>query len=399
MALTDTKLQSLLGKARKSTTELSDRDGLVAAIGKSGKVSWMFRYRFEGKSRRYTFGSYPAFNLSEARARAVKCRRALEEGDDPKHVMESGYKAVTIEQCCNEWLDLYVSGLAKKTQALYASNASKYFSNSRFPYDVQKARFENWITYFDQIATDSSKHNAGHILKTAKSMFRWCKRRRFISDSVLFDIELKAVGERSVVGQRTLEMNEVAKLWIEVTRSKATPSIKACIKLLLLFGARNAEVREAPRSEFDLEHLMWTIPSERSKTKKIIRRPISRTARDLILELDMIYGGSNYLIPGAHLKKCMTPHSLDRFCKRMWGRLHTAYKTDVFTPHDFRRTISTRLSANGVLPHVTEKMLGHELQGIMIIYNKHDWVDDQREAYALWCDLIDKAVKAELSRT
>lgn len=36
-------------------------------------------------------------------------------------------------------------------------------------------------------------------------------------------------------------------------------------------------------------------------------------------------------------------------------------------------------------------MLGHELGGIMAIYNKHDWFDEQAEAYELyWQTIQDK---------
>ncbi len=56
--------------------------------------------------------------------------------------------------------------------------------------------------------------------------------------------------------------------------------------------------------------------------------------------------------------------------------------------HDFRRSIVTNLSSEGVMPHVTEKMLGHELGGVMAVYNKHDWIDDQRSAYEMYADKI-----------
>ena len=67
-------------------------------------------------------------------------------------------------------------------------------------------------------------------------------------------------------------------------------------------------------------------------------------------------------------------------------------KFEPFVPHDFRRTISTRLSENKVHPHVTENMLGHVLGGVMAIYNKHDWLDEQREAYQFYWELIEKAL-------
>ncbi|VEE61141.1 Uncharacterised protein [Shewanella putrefaciens] len=41
-----------------------------------------------------------------------------------------------------------------------------------------------------------------------------------------------------------------------------------------------------------------------------------------------------------------------------------------------------------MLPHVTEKMLGHLLGGVMAVYNKHDWLEEQAEAYEQWTSKI-----------
>jgi hypothetical protein len=37
---------------------------------------------------------------------------------------------------------------------------------------------------------------------------------------------------------------------------------------------------------------------------------------------------------------------------------------------------------------VIEKMLGHKLGGVMAVYNKHDWINEPREAYEHWWRLI-----------
>ncbi len=44
------------------------------------------------------------------------------------------------------------------------------------------------------------------------------------------------------------------------------------------------------------------------------------------------------------------------------------------------------------MPHVVEKMLGHELGGVLAIYNKHDWLDEQLVAYNLYADSVMKSV-------
>jgi len=35
-----------------------------------------------------------------------------------------------------------------------------------------------------------------------------------------------------------------------------------------------------------------------------------------------------------------------------------------------------------------EKMLGHELGGVLTVYNKHDWIAEQKDAYELYAEKI-----------
>lgn len=345
-----------------------------------------------------TFGTYPALSLTDARERVTGYNRLIIDGHDPKlHTKKA--RRVTIEDCAKEWLEKKVIHLKPKTQTLYNSHASVYFKESMFGYDVQTARRDEWITYFDKVASRSSLVNAGTVLKSLKAMLRWCKQRSIITDSEVLDFKVDAVGAKSKVGQRNLQMHEVGILWGYLNRSKATPAIKSCIKLLIIFGARNSEIREADRSEFDLERKIWTLPAERSKNGKTVRRPIPSKAEAIIRELDDAYGIGGYLIPGEHRGTYLTTSSITRFINRTRANMLKEHNIPPFKAHDFRRTVSTRLSEVGVLPHVTEKMIGHELGGIMAVYNKHDWINEQSEAYEMWCEMISKAAQEESRRT
>jgi len=55
--------------------------------------------------------------------------------------------------------------------------------------------------------------------------------------------------------------------------------------------------------------------------------------------------------------------------------------------------MNNHLKFEPFVPHVTEKMLGHELGGILVTYNKHDWIDEQREAYQLYWELLEHFLK------
>ena len=153
----------------------------------------------------------------------------------------------------------------------------------------------------------------------------------------------------------------------------------------MLTFARNSEIREAPLSEFDLQRGIWILPAHRSKNGKAVRRALSEHVIQLIRSLDFVYGESRtFLIPGQNKNKPLTTHALNRFVQRLNDKMCVEH----FTPHDFRRTGTTRLSENGIMPHVTEKMLGHELGGILAVYNKHDWIDEQLVAYTLFSKIL-----------
>ncbi|WP_259399399.1 hypothetical protein [Pseudoalteromonas sp. SR45-6] len=60
----------------------------------------------------------------------------------------------------------------------------------------------------------------------------------------------------------------------------------------------------------------------------------------------------------------------------MWNHLFEQYEMPKFLPDDACRSISTLFSENSVAPHVTEKMLGQTMRGVMAVYNKLYWIKE-----------------------
>ena len=386
MALSESKLRKIKAPYTDKA-EVFDRDGLTARITKNAVISFNFRFQWLGKPQRLKIGRYPEIKLSEAREQVVKLRRAVSEGNDPRHLLNDSTEHTLLGNVANEFLTLRVDKeLSKNSKALYHSTVNKYVT----PFatiNVERYSYTDWIKFFDRINLATSPENAGNILRRFKTFIRWAKSRGRITHSHLLDIPTLAVGNHQRRRERTLEWHEIATLWREIEMSRAGLSCRVCTQLLILTGARNSEIREARLEEFDLERCIWILPAERSKTKKAIRRALPSKVIDLIKSLDLPYGSEReFLIPGQSVKKPLTSHAQNRFVQRLNDRM----KLEHFVPHDFRRTIVTRLSENQVMPHVTEKMLGHELGGIMAIYNKHDWLDEQLVGYELYWALLEK---------
>ena len=59
MALSDTKLKKMLkGHDSQTPQKIADRDGLSVLWRNTGKVSFVYRYRFLGKQQNVTLGTY-----------------------------------------------------------------------------------------------------------------------------------------------------------------------------------------------------------------------------------------------------------------------------------------------------------------------------------------------------
>lgn len=114
----------------------------------------------------------------------------------------------------------------------------------------------------------------------------------------------------------------------------------------------------------------------------VIRRPIFEQIKPFLEKAMTTY--NDVLFPGEDISKPISIAAANRFVNRIRGGMDLGY----WRTHDFRRTLVTRLSEMNVEPHVTERMLGHELGGIMSVYNKHDWIEAQRKVYELHADKL-----------
>ncbi|MEI2602702.1 site-specific integrase [Erwinia aphidicola] len=384
MAISDTKLRSIYGKPYSGVPEITDSDGLGVRITPRGIINFQYRYRWLGKQRRIGIGKYPAITLRDARNKVADLREGLDRGIDPKAMAgtNSAKSKPTIADCLTYWQTTYVDvSLRQKTQALYKSTVIKHMT-SVFPgIPAEEIPVRSWVDLF----TEEEKINqrrARQLLVQMRSAISWCIRRQFLSDCSVMKLSPKDVGVKPSVGETTLTYNQLAKVWLAIERSRGSTSNKLLHQMLMLYGARNSELRLAVKAEFDREEGLWLVPAEKSKTRKIIRRPIFEAIEPFLNKAVMTYG--NVLFPGPDIKVPMTIAGANRYL----GRIKDTVGFGEFTAHDFRRTLATRLSEEGVAPHVIEKMLGHELGGVLAVYNKHDWIAEQKEAYQLYAEKI-----------
>jgi integrase len=171
------------------------------------------------------------------------------------------------------------------------------------------------------------------------------------------------------------------------------------LKLLMLTGARRAEVFEADRAEFDVKAAEWTIAPARAKNGQAHIVPLSKAALAVVKAIPATKGSeklfpakgnpekgpSGYSKPQARLRVAVDK-ALDREDGPHWSL------------HDIRRTVATGLQRLGIRFEVTEAVLNHvsgAKGGIAGVYQRHDWKAEKRAALDAWARELERIVRGD----
>lgn len=109
MPLTDTAIRT--AKAGAKPYKLTDEKGLFILVTPNGSKWWRLKFRFGGKEKMLSLGTYPDTGLKEARSKRDDARKLLAEGVDPgenrkaQKAAKSERAANSFEVIAREWLE------------------------------------------------------------------------------------------------------------------------------------------------------------------------------------------------------------------------------------------------------------------------------------------------------
>ena len=133
MPLTDTAIRAI--KPTSKTAKYFDGGGLYLEVAPSGGKWWRLKYRFQGKEKRISLGTYPTIGLKEARERREDTKKILANGIDPSAQRQAIKASITsidqdsFEVVTREWFDKHVVNLAPS----YSKKVRSLFERQIFP--------------------------------------------------------------------------------------------------------------------------------------------------------------------------------------------------------------------------------------------------------------------------
>jgi integrase len=379
MALSDLQLRKISPK--KERFEVSDGQGLSLRIMPTGKKTWVFRYMIDGRARRMTLGVYPAIPLSEARDRHAKAMMEIERGSDPGEKAQETKARRKAEPTVMDLLAEYWDMELKHTPS--GKERKRLLTKDILP--VWGTRKASSITRRDAVllldnVRDRAPVAANRLQGVLVRMLNFAAERGILEHSPLVGWKKKPEQART----RVLANDEIKMLWDALDLSNQSIDMfhvtKLALKMILLTGQRPGEVCGMAWEE--TSDGTWNIPAGKMKGREAHSVPLTDMALEIIEQARPYTGGHSFVFSSPRGDGSQTrTHTLSKGVSRHWQQI--GFK-EQFTPHDLRRTVRTRLAEIGVDDVVAERVLGHKLQGIMAVYNRHSYDTEKRQALDRW---------------
>ncbi len=389
MALSDTKLRKISGKPYDGQDELPDGQGLSVRISPKGLITFQLRYRISGLLKRLRLGNYPDVSLKDARDKAVYYRAILAKGDDPAIVKMMESKAQSSKPSVKRLIDMWMDcpeaeDLVKRDY--WRRALDRHIVPAVGKMIVDDMTLQHWRPVFNEIRISGAPVMAGSILGRMKQIINFGIRNGLVTSNALSPLSVNDVGKPPKVKSRYLNDAEIALFWNVISGTRMSYQNQIFTRLMLLTGCRGVELRTAEKGDFDLKARVWSVPEKSSKTRVAFRRGLSGLSVELLKEAFSLYPDFKQAFPPAGEKEDRP--MANSVLVSMAAQTGKAMGGSDWSMHDLRRTCKTKMAELGVAPHVSEKILGHKLSGMLAIYDRHEYIAEQKEAADLWAGEI-----------
>jgi len=377
----------------ESRVEISDelKTGLVLRVSKAGSKTFVFRYRVNGTSKRYTIGKYPMVSLSKARTMADELYiQAKQEIDPQKEKMLSRRREIiTISDLAESYKERHLPTLKKSTQEDYKRRIDNFIVSSIGNIEIQELSRVHIIEFLEEIA-EEAPIQSNRVRAILSSMCSFGMKKALCEFNPVSTV--KPLGEENT-RDRVYSEKEIIELW-KAFELENTP-FQQVFKMLLITGQRLGETRRMKWA--DINNDTWIIPEEETKAKRTHYVPLSEFALELLEEMKEINSDSDYVFQSP--AKVNEPIG---WLQHSAVRVSKASKVSDFRIHDLRRTSASFMAKMGVNRTVLGKVLNHKgLAGdskVTAVYDRHDYMDEKRIAIENWAYQLESILNGKKTK-
>jgi integrase len=397
---TNNLTDSTIRKTRRTdrTQRLLDGGGLALVLppaGAPGSPWWRFDYRFAGKARTISFGTYPVVTLATAREKRLAAKREIDAGTDPSASRRRDKRravivhAATFEAVAREWLAGQRKVVAPSTMTRNGGLLLRaaYPAIGRLP--IASLEPPDVLAMLRPIE-GRGHHESAHRLKSLVSQVcRYGVANGYAVRDPTADLRGALAPVPTEHYAAVTSATAIGELLRAIDALIAAPGVVAAMRLAPLVFVRPGELRRATWTEINLEDALWRIPSDRVKTRSVHLVPLARQALEILgpLKAAAARAEKGYVFPAARTpKRPISDMTLTAALRRM------GYGPDQMSAHGFRAMARTALDEQlRVRGELIELQLNHRTPGTLAAtYNRALYLEDRRAMMQTWADYLDE---------
>jgi integrase len=401
-------------KAPDKPVEYSDikEKGLILRLSKAGTKTFTYRFRSNGKIKRFKIGRFPDVSLSEARKQVQQLRIDVDKGIDPQvEKRKSRYKPkeLTFKELSGRFIKNHLSNRKPSTRTEYKRIIkTELLGNYKWGnLPVSEITSQHVREILNKKALDKNRYTmANRIRSTISKLFEYGMTVEGINISVN-PVEGTAPFEQGEkVRERFYSADEIIELWdyFEVKREP----LQSLLKMLLICGQRVSETMNMKWTDIEFDKPckkisvgadgrtkpkafladVWTIRD--NKSNRVHEVPLPPLAIEILEKLKPITGKSEFVFESYRKKgqPITTKTTADSIKKDT--------SVSDFRVHDLRSTVNTMMEELGIELFTRQKIMNHKGQSVTEKhYSWYNYIDKKQKALNLWNNRLESILSDE----
>lgn len=385
--LTDTKIKRLKPTPnKKSPDKYSDSNGLQLHVFPNGRMSWIYAYRFNGKQKNLTIGSYEFMSLAQARTQHLEARQLLANGIDPaekRKERETEIDQSTLFQILAlEWMDNRKELIKEATFLRDLSVLEKDI----FPFigqmPIDQIKGKHIFECAKQIEDRGAQEMAKRSIPLVGRVFRFAIRKGLIENDPTPHLH-EALKPRKIKNMARLDISEFPPFLLRMDKYHGSFLVKSALQLMTLTFVRTGELINMEWDEVNFDTKEWRIPAHKMKMALPHIVPLSTQAIAILKELQPLTGHKQFVFYNHSTAKTISNNSL-------LSAIRTMGYMGKMTGHGFRGLASTTLHEQGYMHDAIEVQLAHKTgNAVSQAYNHAQHLQYRTKMMQEWANFID----------
>lgn len=376
-------------KPKDKPHRIGDGNGLYLEIPPRGAKRWRYRYRYAGKEKMISLGTYPSVTLKDARERRDEMSRALARGINPAEARKEEKATLeglnSFETIAREWHEKYGPNWTPE----HAGIKLRCLERDAFPWlgrcPIREITAPEILDVLRRVEGRGALETAHRLRGTISQIFRYAIHTSRATHNPAADLMGALPPIKKKHFPTITKPNEIAELLRDIDGYQGGHVTRCALRLAPLTFVRPGELRHAEWQEIDFAAAEWRIPAEKMKARRTHIVPLSIQALAVLEDLYPLTGNGRFLFPG--LRSSLRPMSENTVNAALRS---LGYAKDRFTGHGFRSMASTLLNEQGWNRDAIERQLAHaERNEVRAAYNHADYLEERRKMMQAWADFLD----------